>query len=97
MNTILPWLTLIIPSAITGALCAYFIKSRNGLFIAGGLPLLGFAIYLAIAKLMDEEDSGVAWIIVALLTGGIAAAFAGFAAYIAMFHAKLNGYFDSWK
>lgn len=97
MESFIPWMALIIPSAVTGALCAYFIHSKNGIFLAGGLPFLGFALFLLILNLTDSDDSGFAWVFIVLMIAGITAAITGLAAYVAMFHAILSGRIERRK
>ncbi len=42
----LGWLYLLIPSVIIGFLCACFIQSRLGVFLAGAIPWFGLLAYL---------------------------------------------------
>lgn len=74
------WLLVLIPSAITGLVCAYFIKGRLGIILAGAIPWLGLLAAILYQEYFTPYQGGGAsmWPI-AQLFGGTVAAFTGIA------------------
>ena len=70
------WLFLLMPSALTGALCAFFVKRKWSVCLAGGLPVLGlFCALIYKVYFAPDADGGDGFWIIALLVGGSVAAF----------------------
>lgn len=77
------WMVLLIPSVLIGVLCAFLIKKKWGIFVAGLVPWLGVLIALLCSVYLapyDELDASM-WP-VAQFFGGNMAAFAGVMAYV---------------
>lgn len=70
------WLMLLIPSAMTGALCAALIKHERSKLLAGALPVFGlFCALIYTVYLGPSADGGDGLWIIALIFGGAIAAF----------------------
>ena len=79
---VIVWLGILIPSAIVGLICGYFIKHRSGVVLAGVIPWLGLLVYLLYNEFFVPYQGGGAsmWPIAQLFAGTIAAA-TGIGAY----------------
>lgn len=77
------WMMLLVPSALVGFLCAFYIKKKWAIFVAGLLPWLGvlvsllYSVYVTPYEAMDASM----WP-VAQFFGGNMAAFAGVMGYV---------------
>ncbi len=72
---ILLWATILIPSAIIGILCGYFIKRKLGIVLAGAIPwltLLAIILYNEYAMPYQSGEASM-WLVVQLTAGTIAA------------------------
>ena len=69
------WLSVLIPSAIIGIICGYFIKGCLGAILAGALPWLGVLGVLLYEEYIAPYKGGGAsmWPIAQLFVGKIAA------------------------
>lgn len=72
------WALILIPSALFGLLCAYYIKGRLGPFVAGIIPWLGLLCYILYSNYFE---GGVEMWQVAQLFGGTAVAVTGVISY----------------
>ena len=72
---VIVWLSILIPSAIVGLICGYFIKHRRGVVLAGAIPWLGLLVYLLYNEYFVPYQGGGAsmWPIAQLFAGTIAA------------------------
>jgi hypothetical protein len=73
MNT---WLSILIPSLITGIICGYFIRHRFGIVAAGAIPWFGLLAVLLYNEYFVPYKGGGAsmWPIAQLFAGTIMAA-----------------------
>ncbi len=72
------WLLILIPSAITGALCSYFLNGKKSFVFAGALPWLGLLGALLYQEyFVPYRGGGASMWPIAQLFGGIAAAIVG--------------------
>ncbi len=77
------WLILLVPSAVFGFLCAFFIKKKWAVFVAGLVPwfsVLAVLLYSVYVIPFEEMDASM-WP-VAQFFGGNAAAFSGVMSYV---------------
>lgn len=72
------WLALLLPSALIGLVCSYFIKTKFSVFLAGAIPWFGFlAVLLYQEYFVPYQGGGASMWPIALLFGGTAAAVTG--------------------
>jgi len=76
------WITIIVPSLLTGFMLAYFIRGRIGLILAVLIPWLGLLAALLYQEyFVPYQGGGASMWPIAQLFGGTVAAIAGIAAY----------------
>ena len=72
------WLSILVPSAIFGALCAYFIDGIKSFVIAGAIPWLALLAWLMYQEyFVPYQGGGASMWPIALLFAGTAAAATG--------------------
>lgn len=77
------WLTILIPSAIVGLLCAFFLKRRLGIVLAGAIPWFGLLAGLLYQEyFVPYQGGGASMWPIALLFGGTVAAVTGIVTYL---------------
>ena len=82
--SIIAWLILLVPSFIVGLICAYFIKGKLGVILAGAIPwfgLLACIIYSEYFVPHTYKGGGASMWPIAQLFGGTIAAATSIAAY----------------
>lgn len=69
------WFVIIVPSALFGIGCAFFVKSRASIYVAGGLPWLCLFTYVLYEEFFVPYQGGGAsmWPIAVLFGGAITA------------------------
>ena len=76
------WLTIIVPSLLTGLLLALFFRGRIGLILSGLLPWLGLLVMLLYQEyFVPYQGGGASMWPIAQLFGGTVAAAIGVMAY----------------
>jgi len=81
------WAYILVPSALFGILCAYFLEGDSGTFIAGIIPWLGLLCYILYTHYFG---GGVEMWQVAQFFGGGAVAVTGVLSYV-LFREIFNG------
>jgi hypothetical protein len=69
------WAGILVPSAIIGVVCGYFIKGRPGIILAGAVPWFGLLFFLLYHEYFVPYQGGGAsmWPIAQLFAGTMAA------------------------
>jgi len=76
------WLSILIPSAIFGLMCSYYLNGRLGIVCAAAVPWFGLLVLLLYQEyFVPYHGGGASMWPIAQLFAGTAAAFAGVAMF----------------
>ncbi len=86
------WSALILPSAIIGAVCGFFVKGGRGLFLGAAIPWFGLlAVLLFYEFCVPYQGGGASMWPIAQLFGGTIVAITGLIVSLVTKHSEFGG------